>query len=159
MGLLLAWMNLLTYVRCLPWLNIGIYVAMLQVISYKFLRFLPVLMIIICGFGFPYWMLLQNQAVFGTPIEALIRTSLMMFDLGYESRLYSAPDQVAYYKLVYVIMILTAIVLCIFVINLLIGKRILLIQYFRVDGVPLCRGILRKKLRKAFEYKLAKVSN
>jgi hypothetical protein len=126
MGLLLAWMNLLTYVRCIPWFNIGIYVAMLQVISYKFLLFLPVLTIIICGFGFTYWMLLQNQTVYGTPIEALIRTSLMMFDLGYESRLYSAPDQVAYYKLVYVIMILTAVVFCIFIINLLIGKTILL---------------------------------
>ena len=125
MGLLLAWINLLTYVRCIPWYNIGIYVAMLQVICYKFLLFLPVLLIIICGFGFTYWMLLQNQPVFGTPIEALIRTTLMMFDLGYENRLYSAPDQVAYYKLVYVIMILTAIVFCIFIINLLIGKRIL----------------------------------
>lgn len=159
MGLLLAWINLLTYVRCIPWLNIGIYVAMLQVISYKFLRFSPVLMIIICGFGFTYWMLLQNQAVFGTPIEALIRTSLMMFDLGYESRLYSAPDQAAYYKLVYVIMIFTAIVLCIFVINLMIGKRIFLIQYFRADGVPFFRDLLQKKLRKALEYKLSEVSN
>jgi hypothetical protein len=116
-------------------------------------------MIIICGFGFTYWMLLQNQAVFGTPIEALIRTSLMMFDLGYESRLYSAPDQVAYYKLVYVIMIFSAIVLCIFIINLMIGKRIRLIQYFRVDGVPLFKDLLSKKLRKTFEYKFAKVSN
>jgi len=80
------------------------------------------MLIIICGFGFTYWMLLQNQAVFGSPIEALIRTSLMMFDLGYEDRLYG--DEPFYYKLVYVMMILTAIVFCIFIINLLIGKMI-----------------------------------
>ena len=130
-GLLLSWMNFLTYIRCIPWFNIGIYVTMLQVIGLKFLRFLPVLTIFICGFGFTYWMLLQNQAVFGTPIEALLRTGLMMFDLGYESRFYSGPDQVVHYKLVYVIVIFTAIVFCIFIINLMIGERILFIQYFR----------------------------
>ncbi|CAF1173022.1 unnamed protein product [Adineta ricciae] len=124
MGLLLSWINLLTYVRCIPWFGVGIYIAMFQVISVKFLRFLPVLMIIICGFGFTYWMLLQNQPVYGTPIEALIRTSLMMFDLGYEDRLYNEPDQIAFYKLVYVIMILTAIVFCIFIINLMIGLAV-----------------------------------
>ncbi|CAF0926882.1 unnamed protein product [Adineta steineri] len=124
MGLLLAWMNLLAYVRCIPWLGVGIYVAMLQVICYKFLRFLPVLMIIICGFGFTYWMLLQNQIVYATPIEALIRTGLMMFDLGYEERLYKSPDNVAYYMLVYVIMVLTAIVFCIFIVNLMIGLAV-----------------------------------
>jgi len=122
MGLLLSWINLLTYVCCIPWVGTGIYVAMFEVILMKFLRFLPVMLIIICGFGFTYWMLLQNQDVFGSPIEALLRTGLMMFDLGYEDRLYG--DQPVYYKLVYVMMILTAIVFCIFIINLLIGKMI-----------------------------------
>jgi hypothetical protein len=134
MGLLLSWINLLTYVRCLPWYNIGVYVAMLQVIFFKFLHFLPVLTIIVCGFGFTYWMLLQNQTVFGSPIEALLRTGLMMFDLGYESRLYTPPDGVAYYKLVYVIIILTAIVFCVFIINLMIGKRILFSKFLYYES-------------------------
>jgi hypothetical protein len=124
MGLLLAWINMLAYVRCIPFGGVGVGVAMLQVISYKFLLFLPVLMIILCGFGFTYWMLLQNQAMYGTPIEALLRTSIMLFDLGYDARLYSDFGAVAYYKLVYVIMILTTICICIFVVNLLIGKTI-----------------------------------
>ncbi|CAF1426526.1 unnamed protein product [Rotaria sordida] len=103
--------------------NWGVYIVMLQLITSKFIRFLPVLLIAICGFGFTYWMLLQNQAVYGTPIEALLRTSLMLFDLGYEDRLYK-PDEggVGYYKLVYVVFMLTAIAFSIFVINLLIGK-------------------------------------
>lgn len=134
MGLLLSWINLLSYVRCIPWMNIGIYVAMFQVIFFKFIRFLPVLLIIICGFGFTYWMLLQNQNAYASPIEALIRTSLMMFDLGYESRIYGS-DQNAYYKLVYVIMILTAIVFCIFIINLMIGKISLTLFVFHHDLV------------------------
>ena len=49
-GLLLAWINFLSYVRYLPIARIGIYVVMLQVILLKFLQFLPVLLIIITGF-------------------------------------------------------------------------------------------------------------
>ena len=123
MGLLLAYLNFLFYLRTSPIFDIGIYVVMLQVISTKFLRFLPILLVIICGFGFTYWMLLQYQDVYGTPIESLVRTSLMLFDLGYESRLYDEEHGgQGYYKLVYVIFVLTAIACSIFVINLLIGK-------------------------------------
>ena len=122
MGLLMCWMNLIAYVRCIPYFKAGIYVTMLQVICWKFLSFLPVLIIILFGFGFTYWMLLQNQDVYATPIEALMRTCLMIFDLGYESRLYGSPDQPAHYKLVYVLMMITAIIFPIFIINLMIGK-------------------------------------
>jgi hypothetical protein len=123
MGILLAYINFLVYLRTSPVFDVGIYVVMLQVISGKFLRFLPVLLVIICGFGFTYWMLLQYQAVYGTPIEALMRTGLMLFDLGYEDRLYDPSNGgQGYYTLVYVIFMLTAIACSIFVINLLIGK-------------------------------------
>ena len=64
-------------------------------------------------------MLLQNQTPFQTPVEAVIRTGLLMFDLGYEDHLYSNP---IYYQIIYVITILSAIVFCIFVLNLLISK-------------------------------------
>jgi hypothetical protein len=122
-GLLLAWINFLTYVRYLPIARIGIYVVMLQVIFFKFLQFFPVLLIIITGFGLTYWMLLQSQTVYKTPIEAIIRTGLMMFDLGYEARLYD-PDQggIGYYTILYVMFVLTAIVFAIFLINLMISK-------------------------------------
>lgn len=92
-------------------------------ISVKFLGFLPVFLVIICGFGFSYWMLLQYQSIYSTPIQALLRTSLMVFDLGYEDRLYEEEKGgTGYYKLVYVMFMLTAIACSIFVINLLIGK-------------------------------------
>ncbi|UJR17163.1 hypothetical protein I4U23_004059 [Adineta vaga] len=125
MGLLLSYINLLMYLRTSPVFDMGIYIVMLQVISVKFLRFLPVFLTLICGFGFTYWMLLQYQAVYGTPIEALLRTSFMLFDLGYEDRLYDEENGgVGYYKLVYVMFALTAIVCSIFVINLLIGLAV-----------------------------------
>jgi hypothetical protein len=122
-ALLLAWINLLPYVRCFPYTRIGIYVVMLQVILWKFLLFLPVLMIMVCGFGFTFWMLLQNQPVYGTPIEALIRTSFMLFELNYDDRLYK-PDEggISYYTVVYVVYICTGIVFAIFIVNLMISK-------------------------------------
>lgn len=122
-GLLLAWINFLTYIRYIPIARVGIYVVMLQVILLKFLQFVPVLLVIICGFGFSYWMLLQNQSVYKTPIEALIRTGLMMFDLGYEDRLYKPSEGgIGYYTILYVMFVITGIVFSIFLINLMISK-------------------------------------
>jgi hypothetical protein len=120
MGLLLAYINMLTYVRRIPWCNIGIFVTMLQLICFKFILFVPVLMIVVCGFGFTYWMLLQNQQVFATPIDALMRTGLLAFDLGYEEHLF---DETYYYPLIFVVSILSGIAFCIFILNLLISKR------------------------------------
>ena len=123
MGLLIAYMNLLVYFRTSPGLNMGVHVVMFQVVSAKFLRFLPILLVILLGFGLTYWMLLQNQPVYGTPMEAIMRTSLMLFDLGYESRLYNQKDGgIGYYGLVYFVFILTAVTFSVFVINMLIGK-------------------------------------
>ncbi|CAF1113423.1 unnamed protein product [Didymodactylos carnosus] len=103
----------------------GLYVVMLQVIFIKFLKLIPVLMILICGFGLSYYMLLQYQPVYGTPFEALMRTSLMLFELGYEDRLYSSDKNgVMYYPVIYFIFILTAIVMTILITNLLIGLAV-----------------------------------
>jgi hypothetical protein len=111
--------------RYIPWMDIGLYVVMLEVIFLKFIRAIPLLMVLFCGFGFTYYMLLQYQAVFATPFEALFRTSLSLFDLGYESRLYSPPTGVMYYPVVYFVFTLTQIILTILVTNMLIGKLIL----------------------------------
>jgi hypothetical protein len=82
-------------------------------------------MIIMCGFGFSNYMLLQYQTVYGSPFEALMRTFVMLFDLGYEDRLYD-PDNngVMYYPVIYFVFALIQIGMMIFIINLLIGKGI-----------------------------------
>jgi hypothetical protein len=121
MGLLLAYINLLSYVRRVPWFKIGVFVTMLQLIFFKFINFIPVLLVIILGFGFTNWMLLQNQTVFENPMDALMRTWILTFELQYEDHLY---DDVIYYELIFVIMILASIVFCIFILNLLISKSI-----------------------------------
>jgi hypothetical protein len=81
-------------------------------------------MIITCGFGFSNYMLLQYQTVYGTPFEALMRTFLMLFDLGYEDRLYNTDNNgVMYYPVIYFVFVLIQIGMMIFIINLLIGKE------------------------------------
>ncbi len=72
-------------------------------------------------------MLLQNQDPFKTPVEAVIRTGILMFDLNYEDHLYDNP---IYYDLIFVVTILTAIVFSIFILNLLISKLIFENQKF-----------------------------
>jgi hypothetical protein len=111
--------------RYIPWMDIGLYVVMLEVIFVKFIRAIPLLMVIFCGFGFTYYMLLQYQPVFQTPFEAMFRTALSLFDLGYESRLYSPPTGVMYYPVIYLVFILTEIIITILITNMLIGKLIL----------------------------------
>ena len=66
-------------------------------------------------------MLLQNQAPFQSPVEAIIRSALLMFDLDYEGHLY---EKTIYYQIIYVITILSAGVFCIFILNLPISKTI-----------------------------------
>ena len=119
MGILLAYLNMLNYIRRIPYFSIGIFVTMLQLIFLKFIRFTPVLIIVVFGFGFTHWMLLQNQDVFSNPVGALMRTSVLAFELNYEDHLYK--DQY-YYQLIFVITILSAIVFSIFILNLLISK-------------------------------------
>ena len=94
---------------------------MLQVILVKFIKFIPVVLVLICGFGFTYYALLQYDVVYGTPFEALMRTSLSLFDLGYESRMYKDGDKLMLYGMIYFVFIMTQIVMMILITNLLIG--------------------------------------
>jgi hypothetical protein len=120
-GLLLAWLSMLTYLKRATLFDIGVFVAMIEVIAFKFIRFIPVLLVVVCGFGFTYWMLLQNEDAFANPVEAVIRTGMLMFELDYEDHLI---NNTIYYQIIYVITILSAIVFCIFILNLLISKKI-----------------------------------
>ena len=95
---------------------------MLQVILAKFIKFIPVLFVLFCGFGFTYYALLQYETVYGTPFEALMRTSLSLFDLGYESRMYKDDDRLMLYGMIYFVFFLTEVVMMILITNLLIGE-------------------------------------
>lgn len=110
--------------RYAPWLNSGLYVVMIQVIFSKFLRCLPLLLSLIGGFGFTFYMLLQYQTVYGTVIEALLRTAVSLYDLGYEAHLYTpSSNGIMLYPIVYVVIIASEITLMIIITNLLIGTK------------------------------------
>ncbi|CAF3701144.1 unnamed protein product [Adineta steineri] len=64
------------------------------------------------------------ETVFGTPFEAIFRTALSLFDLGYENRLYTPPTNVMYYPVIYFVFILTEIILTILITNMLIGLAV-----------------------------------
>jgi len=61
-GLFLAWSTLLAYIRFFPYF--GLYVVMLELIIIRCLWFAPVLIVLICSFGFSFYMLLQSQVPF-----------------------------------------------------------------------------------------------
>jgi hypothetical protein len=112
---------------------------MLEVILAKFIRAIPVLMVLISGFGLTYYMLLQYETVYGTPFEAVFRTALSLFDLGYESRIYTPSTGVMYYPVIYFVFILTEIILTILITNLLIGKHVPRI-FLHLYEIPLSRS-------------------
>jgi hypothetical protein len=96
---------------------------MMQVIFSKFLKCISVLVTLILGFAFTYYMLVQYQAPYETPFEAIIRTAISLYDLGYEERLYSPQNGgIMLYPVIYFVFILIEIALTIIITNLLIGK-------------------------------------
>ncbi|CAF0772592.1 unnamed protein product [Adineta ricciae] len=124
-GILIAWITLITYVQFL-WAS-GIYVVMLEVIVRKFLRFIPILLIFILGFGLSFHMLLQNQSVYHHTFDALIRTVLMLTgEFNYEEHIYRGENENGryYYEMVFLLYVLFCILITILIMNLLIANAV-----------------------------------
>ena len=105
----------------------GIYVVMLEVILRKFLRFIPILLIFILGFGLAFHMLLQNQSVYKHTFDALIRTVVMLTgEFNYEEHLYHSENEAnrPYYQMIYFVYILFCILMTILIMNLLIASAV-----------------------------------
>lgn len=105
----------------------GIYVVMLEVILRKFLRFIPILIIFILGFGLAFHMLLQNQNVYNHTFDALIRTVVMLTgEFNYEEHIYHSENDNdrSYYQIIYFVYILFCILMTILIMNLLIASAV-----------------------------------
>ncbi len=116
---------LVTYVQFLS--TSGIYVVILEVILRKFLRFIPILIIFILGFGLSFHMLLQNQDVYHHIFDALIRTILMLTgEFNYEDHLYHLENENnrSYYQIIYLLYVLFCILITILIMNLLIAHAV-----------------------------------
>ena len=97
---------------------------MFEVILRKFLRFIPILIIFVLGFGLSYHMLLENQDVYQHTFDALIRTILMLTgEFNYEEHLYRNENH-SYYPLIFLLYILFCILITILMMNLLIASAV-----------------------------------
>jgi hypothetical protein len=74
-ALLLSWLTLLGYIQFIPML--GLYVTMLFVIIKKFMRFSTVLLILISGFAFTFYMVFQNFDPFQNEGYSFIKTGVL----------------------------------------------------------------------------------
>jgi hypothetical protein len=89
-GLFLGWSTLLVYIRFLP--AIGLTVVMLEVIIRRFLRVVPVFLVLICSFAFSFYMLLQNQFAFGAIGLSWLRTGNLNIKKSRNSLVFSFYD-------------------------------------------------------------------
>ncbi|CAF3639839.1 unnamed protein product [Rotaria socialis] len=124
-GILIGWITLIIYVQFLS--ASGIYVVMLEVILRKFLRFIPILIIFILGFGLSFHMLLQNQNVYNHTFDALIRTILMLTgEFNYEEHLYRQENENNryYYQIIFLLYLLFCILMTILIMNLLVANAV-----------------------------------
>lgn len=100
---------------------------MLEVILRKFLRFIPILIVFILGFGLAFHMLLQNQNVYNHTFDALIRTVVMLTgEFNYEEHIYHSENDNdrSYYQIIYFVYILFCILMTILIMNLLIASAV-----------------------------------
>lgn len=100
---------------------------MLEVILRKFLRFIPILIIFILGFGLSFHMLLQNQNVYHHTFDALIRTILMLNgEFNYEDHIYHQDDENnrCFYQIIFLLYILFCILITLLTMNLLIANAV-----------------------------------
>ncbi|CAF1399907.1 unnamed protein product, partial [Didymodactylos carnosus] len=119
-GILLSWLTLVTYIQFTP--THGLFIAMLEIIITNFLWFFPILLLLVVSFGFSYYMLLQNQLIFITPIESIIRSYIMLNDVGYESHMYTDATGLPIYRpITFIIYVIYASLMFILINNLLIG--------------------------------------
>ncbi|VDP93541.1 unnamed protein product [Echinostoma caproni] len=75
LGVFLAWLNLLLFLRRVP--TLGMFVLMFTVIVRTFAKFFSVFFLFIFAFAFGFHILLSNQVSFNSLGNSLIKTSVM----------------------------------------------------------------------------------
>uniref|UniRef100_F6TXZ0 Uncharacterized protein n=1 Tax=Ciona intestinalis TaxID=7719 RepID=F6TXZ0_CIOIN len=127
MALFLSWMNLLLYIRKIPYL--GIYVVMFNDVFKTFVKFSLVFLLFILSFAFTFHTLLQNEPQFEQSFNAILKTTVMMvgeIDFGgiFFGDQVSFSNQVFYKEVTYLVFSIFIIVMMIIVMNLLVGLAV-----------------------------------
>jgi ankyrin repeat protein len=124
-----SWVNVVILLSRIP--SCGIYVIMLMQVAKTFLKFFIILFFSLLAFSFAFYVLLQNQTAFSSPLDAVVKTAVMItgdqnFDEIFYSYVHSDeyPDQIFYKKSTYVVYILFLVSVAIVVLNLLVGLAV-----------------------------------
>ncbi|XP_076804239.1 uncharacterized protein LOC143448397 isoform X2 [Clavelina lepadiformis] len=134
--LLTCWINLALFLRKLP--SLGIYVIMVVDILKTFSKFFVSFLVYILGFSIFFYMLLQNQDIFQTWWQSLIKVTVMMIgELDYGDIFFTDDpfcnttatncysNALVYYpEITYIVFVLFLIVLPIIIMNLLVGLAV-----------------------------------
>uniref|UniRef100_H2YPY9 Ion transport domain-containing protein n=1 Tax=Ciona savignyi TaxID=51511 RepID=H2YPY9_CIOSA len=127
MALFLSWMDLLLYIRKIPYL--GIYVVMFNDVFKTFVKFSLVFLLFILSFAFTFHTLLQNEPQFEDAFNAILKTTVMMVgEIDFGGIFFGNKDtyssQVFYKEVTYLIFSIFIIVMMIIVMNLLVGLAV-----------------------------------
>ncbi|KAA0183902.1 Transient receptor potential cation channel subfamily A member 1, partial [Fasciolopsis buskii] len=135
LGLFLAWNNLLLFVRRGP--VFGIFVIMFVSVSLTFVKFICVFSPFLIAFALSFHALLTNQNAFKNMQNSLIKTFVMTIgevDLGdihfifqhlFERYSSTEPDKQVHYEfLTYLLFIIFLALMCIVMMNLLVGLAV-----------------------------------
>ncbi|CAF4891053.1 unnamed protein product [Rotaria sp. Silwood1] len=121
-GLFLSYLGMSYYVQYAP--IVGVYVVMMIAIFQRFFLFLPVIIVLVCAFGFCFYMIFQNHTPFSEPGLALDKAAMMISgEINFNDVMFS-NEQEAYYKLGYVMFILFALCMTVITTNVLIGLAV-----------------------------------
>ncbi|CAL8068065.1 unnamed protein product [Calicophoron daubneyi] len=128
-GIFLAWLNLLLFLRRIP--TLGIFVLMFTVILRTFSKFFIVFFLFILAFAFGFHILLSNHMAFNSLSNSLLKSAVMMlgeleFDSTFNQRFTSADrsDMVFFEGLTYGLFVTFLIIMTIVIMNLLVGLAV-----------------------------------
>ncbi|XP_052031891.1 transient receptor potential cation channel subfamily A member 1 [Apodemus sylvaticus] len=119
------WMNFLLYLQRFE--NCGIFIVMLEVIFKTLLRSTGVFIFLLLAFGLSFYVLLNFQDAFSTPLLSLIQTfSMMLGDINYRDAFLEPlfRDELAYPVLTFGQLIAFTMFVPIVLMNLLIGLAV-----------------------------------
>ncbi|XP_063846089.1 transient receptor potential cation channel subfamily A member 1 homolog isoform X2 [Scylla paramamosain] len=122
-SIFLAWMNLLLFIRKLPFL--GIYVVMFTDVFATFLRFLTVFLLFLIAFGLCFFMVLRNQLPFGSLPRSLLKTGVMTIgEFEYDSVFNDSTQTLPYPEVTYIVFVTFLALMSILIMNLLVGLAV-----------------------------------
>nr|QQY02505.1 transient receptor potential cation channel 3 [Cryptocotyle lingua] len=128
-GIFLAWLNLLLFLRRIP--TLGIFVLMFTVVMRTFTKFFIVFFLFIFAFAFGFHILLFNHVPFNSLGNSFLKTTVMMlgeleFDATFNEQFSSTErsDVIFFGSITYALFVTFLIVMTIVIMNLLVGLAV-----------------------------------